>query len=281
MSKTILLTGATGFIGRQIHRRLLENGHTVVVVVRPGSEEKLDDKGPSTRILIVADVFAQSAGAWRAHCQGMDAVIHAAWYVEAGKYLDSPENFHCLTGSLTLAQGAAEAGVQHFIGVGTCMEYKLPSDHLTVDAELQPKTIYAAAKLSLYHLLAQFFARSDTVFSWCRVFYLFGENEHPARLVPYVRDRLSKGDVAKLSKGTQLRDFMDVQRAGAMIADVLETAQAGPINICSGEAITIRAFVERIADEFGRRDLLEFGTADIHPSDPLAVVGVCNATATA
>ncbi|HBF30130.1 NAD(P)-dependent oxidoreductase [Rhizobium sp.] len=277
MSKTVLLTGATGFIGRQIHRRLLAIGHSVIVTVRPGSEMKLVDRGPSTRPLLVDDIFAQSAAWWQRHCQGVDTVIHAAWYVEVGKYLDSSENFQCVSGTLALAQGASDAGVQHVIGVGTCMEYELPSERLSVDAPLQPKTLYAAAKLSTYHLLNQFFAKRETAFSWCRVFYLFGENEHPARLVPYVRDRLNKGEIAKLSKGTQLRDFLDVRRAGEMIADVVETAQTGPINICSGEAVTIRELVERIADEFGRRDLLEFGTADIHPSDPLAVVGVCNA----
>lgn len=277
MAKTILLTGATGFVGRQIHRKLLANGHTVVAVVRPGSESKLIHQNSSTRLVRVDDVFAQSPEWWQAQCQGIDAIIHAAWYVEAGKYLDSPRNFQCLAGSLVLAQGACDAGVQHFIGVGTCMEYQLPSDHLTIDAPLQPKTVYAAAKLSAYHLLSAFFATRETVFSWCRIFYLFGENEHPARLVPYVRDRLSKGEIAKLSKGTQLRDFLDVRRAGEMIADVVETAQTGPINICSGAAVTIRALVEQIADEYGRRDLLEFGTAEIHPADPLAVVGVCNA----
>jgi nucleoside-diphosphate-sugar epimerase len=277
MSKTILLTGATGFVGRQIHRRLLANGHDVVVTVRAGSIEKLIDQGASTRILDVDDVFAQSAEWWRLHCENVDAVIHSAWYVEAGKYLDSRINLSCVSGTLTLAQGASDAGVKHIIGLGTCMEYRLPSDHLTIESVLEPKTLYAAAKLSTFQMLDQFFAKRETCFSWCRIFYLFGDSEHPARLVPYLRARLSKGEIAKLSKGTQLRDFMDVARAGDMIADIVETGQPGPINICSGEAVTIRHFVEMIADDYGRRDLLEFGTAEIHPGDPMAVVGVCNA----
>lgn len=276
MTKTILLTGATGFIGRQIHRQLLENGHSVVVTVRPGSGGKLFDQGPSTRVIDVDDVFSQSAERWQEYCKGIDIVIHSAWYVEAGKYLDSPMNLQCLAGTIALARGAVDAGVKHVIGLGTCMEYRLPSDHLTVESALEPKTLYAAAKMSTYHLLDQFFAKRDMAFSWCRVFYLFGENEHPARLVPYIRARLGKGEVARLSKGTQIRDFLDVRHAGNMIAGLVDSGQRGPINICSGKAVTIRALAEEIADEFGRRDLLEFGTADIHPSDPLAVVGVCN-----
>lgn len=64
-----------------------------------------------------------------------------------------------------------------------------------------------------------------------------------------------------------------------MIAGVVDTGQTGAVNICSGKAVTIRALAERIADDYGRRDLLEFGTAEIHPTDPLAVVGVCNVAA--
>lgn len=277
MGKTILLTGATGFVGKQILRSLLASGHSVVAPVRPASMAGLDKHEPRLRLLEVEDVFALPVDWWAEICQGCDAVVHAAWYVEPGLYLDSPRNFHCVTGTLAMAEGAARTDLAHFVGLGTCVEYRLPSEHLTIESPLEPKTLYAAAKLSTYQMLDRYFAGSGTNFSWCRLFYLHGEGEHPSRLVPYLRQRLTRGETAKLSKGTQLRDFMDVADAGRMIASVINTGQTGPINICSGVPITIRALAEAIADEYGRRDLLEFGSADIHPSDPLAVVGVCNA----
>lgn len=273
----IVLTGATGFVGCQIHRRLAEAGHDVVPVLRPGSAARLLEGARAEHAILTADVFAETADWWAERLEGVDAVIHAAWYVEPGKYLDSPLNLDCVTGTLALARGATEAGIRHFIGVGTCMEYRLPSERLAVDAPLEPATLYAACKLSVYHMLTQYFAKTDATFSWCRLFYLYGEGEYPARLVPYIRERLGRGEVARLSAGTKLRDFLDVRQAGAMIADVVETGQPGAINICSGIPTTIRQLAERIADEYGRRDLLEFGTAAIHPSDPAAVVGLCNA----
>lgn len=274
--KTIVLTGATGFVGRQIHQSLMRAGHTVIPVLRTGADvpDNVRDQGT---VLRSADIFAETSDWWAERLAGVDAVIHSAWYVQPGKYLDSPLNLDCVAGTLALAQGAAQAGIRHFIGIGTCMEYRLPSAYLTVDSPLEPATLYAAAKLSVYHLLSQFYAKTDVTFSWCRLFYLYGEGEYPARLVPYIRERLERGETARLSAGTQLRDFLDVRDAGAMIARVIETGQAGAINVCSGVPTTIRQLAERIADEYGRRDLLEFGTAAIHPSDPAAVVGVCNA----
>lgn len=270
----ICLTGASGFVGRQILRSLKSAGHRVTVTLRPG--QNLPDGFGADTVFETPDLFAETAGWWQQRLEGVDAVIHAAWYVEPGKYLDSPRNLDCVSGTLELAKGAMGAGVKHFIGIGTCMEYRLPGDHLDVHHPLEPQTVYAAAKLSLFYLLQTALAKTTTRFSWCRLFYLFGEGEYAARLVPYVRAQLEKGEIVKLSAGTQLRDFMDVREAGRQIAAVIGTGQTGAINICSGQPITIRALVEGIADEYGRRDLLEFGTAAIHPSDPAAVVGVPN-----
>jgi dTDP-6-deoxy-L-talose 4-dehydrogenase (NAD+) len=110
-------------------------------------------------------------------------------------------------------------------------------------------------------------------FAWCRLFYLFGEGEREDRLIPSVRRNLEQGIPVALSEGTQVRDFLDVCEAGRMIADVTLANQRGPVNICSGNGITVRALVEGIADEYGRRDLLRFGSRPLNPFDPPAVVG--------
>ena len=59
-----------------------------------------------------------------------------------------------------------------------------------------------------------------------------------------------------------------------MIVDVALGSRKGPVNICSGKPITVRELAERIADEFGRRDLLRFGARPDNPVDPPCVVGV-------
>ena len=274
--KTILLTGASGFVGRQIAKALTARGHRLKLVLRPGGFERNGLAADGIEVIETRDLFAEDAAWWSGHLAGVDAVIHSAWYVEPGKYLDSPENIDCVAGSLALAEGAMSAGVRHFIGVGTCFEYRLPNAEITEHSELGPVTLYAAAKLALFHMLEHRFAGSGVDFTWARLFYLYGEGEHPARLFPTLHRKLSGGEPMLLSSGDKIRDFLDVVVAGALIATLAETGQTGIANICSGRPVTIRTVAEEIADLYGRRDLLEFGTAAVHPRDPAAVSGICN-----
>lgn len=276
MKRKILLTGASGFVGRQIARSLVAAGHRPLLPLRPGAMARSGLDADAVDVVETADLFAESADWWAPHMADVHAIIHTAWYVEPGQYLDSTENIRCVAGSLALAEAAAKAGVGHFVGVGTCFEYRLPNDRITADAPVGPVTLYAAAKLALYHMLEKRLAGSATDLTWARLFYLYGEGEHPARLYPTLHRKLAAGEAMNLSSGDKLRDFLDVAEAGRLIARLVETGQTGAVNICSGRAVTIRAIAEEIADVYGRRDLLTFGTATVHPRDPMAVVGVPN-----
>jgi dTDP-6-deoxy-L-talose 4-dehydrogenase (NAD+) len=274
--KTILVTGASGFVGRQVAKALQSRGHQLRLVLRPGGWSRSGLPTGGVDVVETGDLFAEDADWWAGQLAGVDAVIHAAWYVEPGKYLDSPVNVDCAIGSLALAEGAVQAGIRQFIGIGTCFEYELPNAAITETAALGPVTLYAAAKLALYRMLTRRFAESGTDFSWARLFYLFGEGEHPARLFPTLHRKLAAGEPMLLSSGDKIRDFLDVAEAGRLIATLVETGQTGVANVCSGRPVAIRQVAEEIADIYGRRDLLEFGTATVHPRDPEAVAGICN-----
>jgi dTDP-6-deoxy-L-talose 4-dehydrogenase (NAD+) len=270
----ILLTGAAGFVGRQVLRVLGERGCRVRPVVRAGKQETLARDAAIETIVASPDIFAESAAWWARTCCGADTVIHAAWYAEPGQYLQSPKNQECLSGTLRLAEGAVRAKVRRFVGIGTCFEYDLNAGRLSVETPLRPSTPYAQAKVDAFNALSAALPRQGVAFAWCRLFYLYGEGEDSRRLVSYVRGRLRAGEPAELSSGSQVRDFLDVREAARMIVDVALGSQEGPVNICSGKAVTVRELAERIADEFGRRDLLRFGARPDNPVDPPCVVGV-------
>lgn len=273
MSKLVLVTGGTGFVGRQVLRVLLERGARVRLVLREGGAVPVDAVALDG-VVRTADLFAETAQWWARACEGVDTVVHAAWYAEPGKYLQSPQNTDCLIGTLRLAEGAAKASVRRLVGVGSCAEYDLSAGNLSVDTPLRPTSLYAACKAAAFLALSELRKAQKVEFAWCRLFYLYGEGEDGRRLVPYLRERLAAGEVAGLTSGTQVRDFLDVRDAGRMIAEVALGGESGPVNICSGVPMTVRELAERIADEYGRRDLLRFGSRPDNQFDPPRVVGV-------
>lgn len=270
----ILLTGATGFVGRHVLSELAARNCRVRVVVREGKQEQIGQSIAIERIIVTPDMWCETAAWWSETCQGVDTVIHVAWYAEPGRYLHSPVNRDCLEGTLRLAQGASDAKVRRFLGVGTCFEYDLGVGRLSVATPLRPATPYAAAKVEAFNALSQSLPLWGIEFAWCRLFYLYGEGEDERRLVPFLRAKLKAGEPAELTSGQQIRDYLDVRDAGRMVADVALGTMQGPINICSGIPVTIRQLAEQIADEYGRRDLLRFAARPDNPVDPPCVIGV-------
>ena len=270
------MTGATGFVGKQIFNALSKSNVRIVPVVRPSKESLFQNQPNVDRIVCSLDIFQESANWWAEQCKGIDVVVHAAWYAEPGKYLQSSKNIDCLIGSLNLAKGAAIAGVKRFVGIGTCFEYDLSAGVVSTDTPLNPLTPYAGAKAALYMGLSQWLPKRSMEFAWGRLFYLYGEGEDERRLVPYLHKQLAKGEVVGLTSGKQIRDFLDASEAGRIIAEVALGEQRGPINVCSGVPITVRQLAEQIADTYGRRDLLKFGARPDNLVDPPCVVGVPN-----
>jgi len=270
----MLITGASGFVGRKIMLGLNKNNLHLTAVVRQISKSTNSDQQLVDVIVPSRNLFQETSEWWEHNLRGVDTVIHVAWYAEPGKYLYSQANFECLQGTLSLAKGAANAGVRRFIGIGTCLEYNLQGGLLSIETPLNPTTPYAATKAAAFFALSQLLSNHGTEFLWCRLFYLYGDGEDERRLVPHLRSKLAAGQPVELTHGTQIRDFLDVNRAGQMIANLSLGNQIGPVNICSGEPVTVRQLAERIADEYGRRDLLKFGAHSPSSFDPPIIVGI-------
>ena len=95
--KRILLTGSTGFVGRQVLKSLLEKGASVTVTLRQ------DQNVPHGADYLRTDnLFSEPVQFWAENCKDHQAVIHSAWYTKPGKYLNSPKNLDCLSGTIKL-----------------------------------------------------------------------------------------------------------------------------------------------------------------------------------
>lgn len=267
---TFLVTGATGWIGSHLTRLLVNGGHHVLALVRPGARrDPLADIAGHVE-WVEADLADGAMLAEGLRGVRPDACLHAAWHTVPGRYLEARENLDCVQGSVNLIRLLADQGCGRFVGLGTCMEYDLASAAapLAEAAPLRPRTLYAACKHAVHVIAAQALPRV----AWARVFYLYGPGEAEERLVPYVVSRLRAGAECDLSAGTQVRDYLHVADAAAALVAVAMSETCGAVNVASGQPVTVSEVARTAAEILGIAGRILLGARATSPGDPAYVV---------
>ncbi len=265
--RRVLLTGHTGFIGRHVSSALARTGVEVYACGRNVQSPQLTGVNWQTVDLLsreqvvklVTDVAPQ-------------IVVHCAWYTEHGKYWAAPANADWVAASVFLAQEAYSRGASRFVGVGTGAEYApdAASPFCELTSRIEPDTVYGLAKDTARRTIEALALSLGHSFVWTRVFMLYGDGEHPARLVSSLCRSFVKGETAKMSSGKALRDFMHVGDVGAAIAAVARSDVRGCVNIGSGDAAPIASIAKKLATLSGRPELLAIGALPDRPNEPAA-----------
>lgn len=261
-ARRVILTGASGLIGRQAIAPLLARGFEVHAVARRAEASRGNLHWHAVDLLdeAAATAFAKDVAA--------SHLLHLAWYAEPGKFWSSPENLRWVSASLALARAFAEAGGTDLVAAGSCAEYDWDVAGVCEEEKtpLKPHTLYGAAKHALRQVLAAYALVAPLRMAWGRIFLLYGPQEHPARLVPSVIRPLLAGHEAPCSHGGQIRDFLHAADVAGAFAALLDGPVEGPVNIGSGRPTAIRDLVGIIARQLGREDLVRLGAlADNSP----------------
>lgn len=270
MSKPrILVTGATGLIGRNVVRALRAFDVEIHAVSRSLARVSHDEDVYWHR----ANLFDRAARAELLDSSRPQTIIHCAWVTEHGVYWTSAENLEWVGCSLSLAREAHESGTLRFVGIGTCAEYEWGGDTPLSEAStpLRPRTLYGVAKNATRDVLESFAAVSGLSFAWGRVAMLFGAGEHPDRFVASVAKALVAGEPAKMASGTAVRDFLDARDVGAAIAALAMSGVRGAVNIASGEPARLLTVAQKLASLAGRPDLLAVGALPDRPDEPTSL----------
>lgn len=265
--KRVLLTGATGFIGRNCLSQLADAGYEVHAVTSclplpvQGSVNwhQADLLDPSQADALVAAVAPTH-------------LLHAAWYAVPGQYWTSPANVHWTQASLSLIQSFISCGGRRVAGVGSCMEYDWSYAYCTeARTPTAPATLYGACKRALWQVLEKLAQQHGISAAWGRPFFLYGPHEHPRRLVSSVIRSLLSGETARCTHGNQIRDFLHVEDvAGALVA-LLDSDVRGAVNIASGQPVALKQIIYSIAAQIGRPDLVQLGALPSMPDEPRLV----------
>jgi nucleoside-diphosphate-sugar epimerase len=117
-------------------------------------------------------------------------------------------------------------------------------------------------------IAGRYLAQKKISFAWGRIFFLYGPHEHPERMVASVINALLRGESARCSHGKQVRDFLYVKDVANAFVALLESCVEGPVNIASGNPVTLRDVIKMIAVQIGREDLVEYGAIPAGANDP-------------
>lgn len=259
--KRVLVTGASGFIGRETLGPLRAAGFEIHALDRGGGGA---DGVTYHRCDLLAEDPAELVAAIAA-----SHLLHLAWYAEPGRFWNAPENLDWVAASLRLVRAFAGGGGRRAVIAGTCAEYDWSAPLLDeADTPLAPATLYGEAKASLFRILEKSAPALGLSFAWGRIFFPYGPFERSGRLFGDLFDGIARGEPVALSAGTQRRDFMHVEDVAAAFVALLGSSVEGPVNIASGEALAVRDLVTRAARIAGAEHLALFGARPMQPGEP-------------
>ena len=259
----VLVTGATGFVGRGALAPLLAAGYEVHAV----STQPAPAWSPAgvvwhrADLLASADVVAAVAPA---------SLLHFAWDAEPGAFWTSEKNLAWVSASLALLSAFATAGGQRAVLAGTCAEYAWEDTTHCREATtpLVPATLYGAAKHALHGLATAHGRQRGYALAWGRIFFVFGPHEDERRLGGAVAAALAAGRPAQTSHGEQVRDFLYGPELAEAFVALLDSPVTGAVNVASGRPVAMKELILALGKASGRPELVELGARPANATEP-------------
>lgn len=271
-----LITGGNSFIGVSLCKRLLTEGHEVVVVCRKTSSCLLKE---SEHVRIVRYGDLSDMRSLTGQVDHADVFVHLAWGGTSHEGRDNrelqEENIRCSMDALDVA---GHIGSQLFVEAGSQAEYGFVNGPITEETPCHPENEYGKAKLRFGELAEDYCAHNGMKFIHLRIVSVFGETDHPGTLVmSCIRKMLNNEDV-QLSACQQLWNFVDVEDAVMQIYLLTQYALGSQdfkseiYLIASRDTRKLRSFVEEMRILTHTKSTLRFGEytpANVVTLDPV------------
>ena len=264
----VLLTGATGFVGASLARRLLTaHGCDVHAAVREGGGDRWRMQGIEDDITWhIVDLLDPAALTESVERISPDVIYHLATYYavdQRGVDLSEMVDVNVKAGLNVVLAAKAAPDLRLLVNVGTCAEYGDLRDPATEESPLEPNSIYASTKAAGGIITRQMSEDEGVPMTTLRLYNMYGPFEKARRLVPHVILSLLRGEHVPLTGGEQAKDYTyieDIVDAFVAAASRPTEAAGRVLNIGSGTTVPMRELVDTIAGHFdGGADLLGWG----------------------
>lgn len=268
--KRILVTGAGGFVGRNVLQQLQGGEYEVHAVYSQNQQLGGDASGcvPHAVDLLEPGAMASLMATVRP-----ERLLHLAWCAKPGMYWTSAENLLWVRATLEMLEAFHKQGGEHAVLVGSCAEYDWQYGYCREEVTpLVPATVYGRCKNTVRELADVFSQVHGLPVAWARIFHTYGPHEAPVRLVPAVISALLKGEPARCSHGQQWRDLLHVADVAGALVTLSQCSAQGAFNIGSGQPVRLHDVVDYLAAQLNARHLLQFGAIAVAADDPPLLV---------
>ncbi|HEY0322554.1 MAG TPA: NAD-dependent epimerase/dehydratase family protein [Pyrinomonadaceae bacterium] len=246
--KRSIITGATGFVGANLARRLITEGHEVHLLVRP--------RHASWRIRDIKE----DASLHEVELTDRDSLeplinsIRPEWifHLAAHGAYSTQSDIHSMVesnivGTINLAESCLKAGFETFVNTGTSSEYGFKSFAPAESEQLEPNSYYAVTKASATLLCRHLAQKHEVKLPTLRLYSVYGAFEEPARLMPTLILRGLEGELPPLVAPSTAHDFVYIDDVcdAYLLAATQPCKEYGAIyNVGTGKQTAMREVVE-------------------------------------
>lgn len=271
--RRVLVTGATGFIGSHLVRRLVEQGadvHALTSAVSSVYPSRLLDLQP--RITLhegnLTDRSAMDAVVERA-CPSH--VFHLGAYTHVGKSWRRVDE--CIQanvqGTVNLLQALDGTGYERFVYTGTSEIYGDIDVPFREDAVVNPISPYSVSKYAGERYCRMFHQGYGWPIVMVRPFNAYGPWQTPDRVIPEIIGRAVRGEELKMTQGKQTREFNYVEDLvdGFLLLGTVKGIEGELFNLGCGEEVSMRDLATTILDLMGNPIEAKLGALADRPTE--------------
>ncbi len=261
----IIVTGATGFLGKNTVIGAAEMGWEVIAVVRRNCQKaSCFDAFPNVHVMeLNMDEYAELGNV----AGTGDCFVHFAWNGTHGvQRMDETLQRRSFADSVAAVKSVLGAGCRKVILAGSQAEYGPQKEQVTEETPCAPNTAYGCSKLDLYRESKRLCALDGAACCEARIFSVYGNGDFPGTLIMSAMDKLRRHEEMNLTECVQMWDYVYIKDVvSAFLLLCQNDHSEGVYNLGSGDARMLKSYIVEMRELLHSKSRLNFGAVS-YPS---------------